>query len=475
MKRESGKIRLGIRWKWWFSTLSLALLTLVLLETLTLRLVDRQNVGEIERVLLITLLAVLVLFLPIGFFLSKRLTDPLHQMMEAARQIGQGNFSTRIRVRSGDELEELAEILNQMATELSVRMREISEDRAQLGAILNGMAEGVMVLDRKGRVTLINPALERMFGPARPLAKGIYHYELIRHRELNEFIGGVLTEPKQLSREIAFPGLRERTFLVQASVPSPSERSDAPFAVLVFHDITELRRLERVRKDFVANVSHELRTPLTSIKGYLEALSDLGPDSTGQAKEFLQTLQRHSQQMENIISDLLQLARIESGKEQLNLQEISAKPFLERIVQSILPLSQKKRQSMTIDASGEVLLHADPEKLARVVTNLLDNAIKYTPESGRIVIEAKEEAGDVALVVRDNGIGIPSSDLDRIFERFFRVDRARSRELGGTGLGLSIVKHLVEAHGGTISVESRLGEGSVFTARFPKSTSSVAA
>ncbi|HET6371164.1 MAG TPA: ATP-binding protein, partial [Nitrospiria bacterium] len=444
------------------------------LVRLTLPLVDlERQVGEIRRLYFMAALFAFVLSIPVSLYLSRRLTAPLREMTQTAERIGRGDFEGRIRVRSGDELEELGEALNQTADALSKRFQEISEDRARLSTILNGMVEGVMLLDFEGRVLLINPALARMFDPVPPFPQGMYHYELIRHRELNEFIERVLTERKSLAREIDFVAPRERFFQVQASLAKPSGGPESVAAVLVFHDITELRRLERVRKDFVANVSHELRTPLTSIKGYIEALTDLEPANQDQAREFLEILRKHAERMENIVLDLLQLARIESGKEPIHPQSIPLKPFLEKTVQVLASQAEKKKQRVEIEAAGEVLIDADPEKLSQVVVNLLDNAIKYTPESGRITVGGRsgEERGGEGwseIFVRDDGIGIPPNDLDRIFERFYRVDRARSRELGGTGLGLSIVKHIIEAHDGTIRVESRPGAGSTFTARFPR-------
>jgi two-component system phosphate regulon sensor histidine kinase PhoR len=209
---------------------------------------------------------------------------------------------------------------------------------------------------------------------------------------------------------------------------------------------------------------------LTSIKGYLEALQDLAPGVPDEGQKFLDILLKHARGMENIVSDLLHLARIESGKEKLQLAPISLKSFLLKTVQELSPLAEKKNQTIEVDVGEEISLEADSEKLSRLITNLIDNAIKYTPPSGKIIAGCLKKEGQIELFVKDTGIGIPPADLDRIFERFYRVDRARSREMGGTGLGLSIVKHIMEAHGGFIRVESEINRGTTFTAVFPFSS-----
>jgi two-component system phosphate regulon sensor histidine kinase PhoR len=425
--------------------------------------------ARMKQFLFFVFLAVFGSSIPVAFLFSKRLTRPLQEIMQAASTFGKGDLSERIRIRTGDEFEAVANIFNQMADEISLRLKEISGERSQLTALLNGMTEGIMILNSEGIVLLTNPSLNQMFSLQEPIQKRTYYYELIRHHDLNELIRKVLTDRKNLTLDISFFHPRESFFLIQASVASRSEGKDDFSAVLVFHEITEMRRLERIRKDFVANVSHELRTPLTSIKGYLEALSEMAFFLPEEGKRFLSILQKQSERMENIVSDLLQLAKIESGKEKLQLNPIPIKAFLDKIISSLSPLSQKKNQNLEILVSEDLILQADSDKLSRILTNLLENAIKYTPEKGKIIVGCKKTDRGIDLYVKDNGIGIPPADQNRIFERFYRVDRARSREMGGTGLGLSIVKHLMEAHGGSIGVESYPNEGSTFTAHFPPS------
>lgn len=428
-----------------------------------------DQTARMKESLLSVFLAVFAFSIPVAFVLSRRLSLPLQAIMQAARLLGKGDLSQRIRIRSGAEIESLASIFNQMADDISIKMREISAERSQLSAVLNGMMEGIMILNSDGIVLLTNPSLNQMFLLNGEIKKQTHYYELIRHHDLNELIRLVLMNRKNLSLDISFTHPRESNFMVQASVTTGDHRDNDFYIVLVFHEITELRRLERIRKDFVANVSHELRTPLTSIKGYLEALSELESSLPSEGKKFLLVLQKQSQRMENIVSDLLELAKIESGKEKLQLNEIQVKPFLEKIVSAVSSLAQKKGQTLGIDAPEGLVVKADPDKLSRILINLIENAIKYTPENGKISVGGQKRGDWTDLFVKDNGIGIPPDDQNRIFERFYRVDRARSREMGGTGLGLSIVKHLVEAHGGFIKVESYPNEGSTFTARFPSS------
>jgi len=240
-------------------------------------------------------------------------------------------------------------------------------------------------------------------------------------------------------------------------------------AVLVFHDVSNLKRLERIRKDFVANVSHELRTPLTSIKGYIEALIDGAKDDPQKCAEFLGIIQKHSDQLNALLADLLQLSTIESGQYQWQRGIVLIPEMIDKAVHLLQPQARKKGQEISTGlAEGVGTLTGDADKLIQVLINLIDNAIKYTPNGGRIRVEARQREDAVEIAVSDSGIGIPAKEIPRIFERFYRVDRARSREMSGTGLGLSIVKHIIEAHGGKVSVESQVGKGSRFVVTLPK-------
>jgi two-component system phosphate regulon sensor histidine kinase PhoR len=369
----------------------------------------------------------------------------------------------------------LADTLNQMTDQLRTKIDELSEDRSQLLAMLTSMVEGVMVLDRRGRVLQINPALERMFDVTRMEARGHPCSDVFRHPQLDTLVSAVLTKRTNQEDEILLHPSGRRLH-IEASVTESDGENDA-CAILVFHDMTELRRLEMVRKDFVANVSHELRTPLTSIKGYIEALLDGAKDDPKTSTQFLNIILKQSDRLNLILEDLLQLSKIESGQVQFKREPLHIQSVIERTLAVIKPLADKKRHrlvSFVEDNLPSVL--GDEDRLIQILSNLLDNAVKYTPENGTITVAAHPVSDDaeqpaivtaVELSVTDTGMGIPEMERPRVFERFYRVDKARSRELGGTGLGLAIVKHIVEGLGGRVWVEANAPTGSRFVVRLP--------
>jgi two-component system phosphate regulon sensor histidine kinase PhoR len=413
----------------------------------------------------ITLLLTFLLVGIVGRILSRPMTKSFGEIAAVARGLAQGQLGRRVAVRSRDELADLGHVVNQMAADLETRLTEISEDRARLHAVLSSMVEGVLVLDQESKILLMNAAIERMFLLEESAVLGRPLIEVFRHEQLHQLVQRALERGTDQSEEIVMFIPDERVFAVQASV---SEKGGVA-AVLVFHDVSNLKRLERVRKDFVANVSHELRTPLTSIKGYIEALIDGAKDDPQKCVEFLGIIQKHSDQLNALLADLLQLSTIESGQYQWRRGTVSISDLIDRAVHLLRPQAEKKGQTIsTGSAEGVGPVTGDAEKLTEVLINLIDNAIKYTPKDGRIGVEARPLEDGVEIAVSDTGIGIPSKEIPRIFERFYRVDRARSREMSGTGLGLSIVKHIIEAHGGKVSVESRVGKGSRFIVTLPK-------
>ena len=437
--------------------------------------IDARN-----RVLRSRLLAALggafVFSLCLSYLVARTITRPLGEMVAAARRMALGEFREKIRTQSNDEVADLAGVLNQMAAATDEMIRSLSDDRAKMAATLTAMQEGVIVLAQNGAITLINPSMtrmmERMVGRKDADVVGRTYLEVTRHTRLNDFITRVLAEGAPAATEITFGTGPERTFQVQASPLAPSA-DRAPGLVLVFHDITDLRRLEQVRKDFVANVSHELRTPLTAIKGYTEALQEGAFDDQAQRDQFLDTIRKQTDRLNLIITDLLLLAKIESGQVPLKQAPLSLAGVIDRTVSLLRRQLEQKRHAVQVHIPEDLpLIFGDDERLAQVFSNLLDNAIKYTPDQGTITITAGTGDDFVVIHVEDTGIGIPLNDLPRIFERFYRVDKARSRELGGTGLGLSIVKHLVEGHGGTVTVESLPGRGTKFRVMLPMAPAS---
>lgn len=426
-----------------------------------------RRIAHLRSVVSWTLLAAFGLALTLSYPFSRRLTQPLREMMSVAGELAKGRLNRRIALRSQDEVTDLGRVLNQMAADLETRMTEITEDRARLTAILSSMVEGVLVLDCRGTILMVNTALERMFRLKEQEVIGRSYLEALRHYPLIALIKTVLDSRTNQSQEVVIQIPQETHFYVQASV-APDCRDQEVCAVLVFHDITELKRLERVRKDFVANVSHELKTPLTSIKGYIEALVDGAKDDPKKCSAFLSVIQKHTDDLNATLSDLLQLSTIESGQYRWKREAVSVLDLIEKAVGLVRSTVEKKKQSLSIISSESLPdIYGDSDKLTEVLINLLDNAVKYTPEDGKIMIEARAIEEAVEISVSDTGVGIPPKEIPRIFERFYRVDRARSRELGGTGLGLSIVKHIVEAHRGTVHVQSEPGKGSRFTVVFP--------
>lgn len=434
-----------------------------------------REIQNVQRGLVVAFAIGFLASVGVSFVIARSLTRPISDMAAVARRLATGAPGLRVREGAEDEVELVAETLNEMTAQLELKIRELSEDRAQLLAMLTAMVEGVMVLDVRGVILQVNPALERIFLLSGAETRGRSYWDVIRHQELGDLVSQVLTTHSGTGGEITLiPAGRQ--LHVEASFTG-SLRENEACVVLVFHDITELRRLEKVRKDFVANVSHELRTPLTSIKGYVEALLDGGKDSPDTAARFLDIILKQSNRLNLLLDDLLQLSQIESGQVALKREPVDLCALLERTAAFIKPLADKKQHMVTLALPRTLpRVIGDEERLAQVFTNLLDNAVKYTPDQGSIRIEGRvgERAFPegrpqqvVEIIVADSGIGIPAGDRPRVFERFYRVDKARSRELGGTGLGLAIARHIIEGHGGQVWVEGNQPRGSRFIVRLP--------
>lgn len=433
---------------------------------LPMTMLERET-GKLQRHLAIAIGAAFLMALLLSLWMARSITKPLSDIAGAARRLSAGDATIRIQTRSHDEVGLLGEALNHMTDQLRTKINELSEDRAQLLAMLTSMVEGVMVLDCRGRILQVNPALERMFDVRRTEIRGQISTEVLAHPELNELITTILSNRAGQEAEIVLmPG--GRCLHIETSVAG-CERENEACAVLVFHDITELRRLEKIRKDFVANVSHELRTPLTSIKGYVEALLDGGKDDPDTTVNFLTIILKQSDRLNLILEDLLELSKIESGRVLFKEEPLDLRSLVERTLSMIKPLADKKRHTLISRVDDRLPpIAGDEGRLAQVLTNLLDNAVKYTPEQGTITVTARSLPDRmVELAVTDTGLGIPEQDRPRVFERFYRVDKARSRELGGTGLGLAIAKHIVEGHGGQVWVEAHTPKGSRFVVRLP--------
>jgi len=415
-------------------------------------------------------LIVILVFLAIGWFsVGRILVQPLNEMIGVVGKFAEGLFNWRVRLGTrNDELGQMGNALNRMAQETGEKIDRLAKNLAETEALLRGMEEGVLILDLNGRIKQMNGAMGMILAHAFPSDVGRHYLEVFRDPELNELIQTTLADKKGYRKSLSPLGQPGRTFQVQSSLVQYPENG-AEGLIVVFHDVTDLKRLERVRQDFVANVSHELRTPLAAIKGYVEALRDGGLQDPAQAKQFLRVIQRHSERMDKIVSDLLLLSEMESPDRVLQKESLNLPEIIQAAVEGVRPMAEGKRQKIQVVAmEGIAPLRADSQKIHQVLINLLNNAISYTPEEGSITVGATPVPDGAEVSVTDDGIGIPPEDLSRIFERFYRVDKGRSRGLGGTGLGLSIVKHIVEAHGGHVRVESKPGKGSRFTFFLPR-------
>jgi two-component system phosphate regulon sensor histidine kinase PhoR len=430
---------------------------------LSLDAVDDQ-VGALQRAVGLALLMAFGITTLLSFALSSSLAGPLQEVMDAARRFAAGDLSARTRVRRHDELGELAQILNRSADQLQDRLSEIARDQARQEAILSAMEDGVLVVDHRGTVILANNALRRGLELREPL--GRHYVEVVRQREVGEVLEGVLRTGARWAVEVEFR--HPRRVYAMTGVPFPGAEGVPHGAVLTFHDATERRRLDQVRRDFVANASHELRTPLTSIRGFVEALEDGAAQDPPTAQRFLGKIRTHADRMAALVEDLLELSRLESGERPPRWEEVAPAEVAEDVVASFASLAGRKELALRrVDHSAPAIV-TDADRLRRILENLVENAVKYTPAGGQIeVTSAPGPNGSAVLEVCDDGPGIAAEHLPRIFERFYRVDKARSRELGGTGLGLAIVKHLAEGMGATISVESALGKGARFTVTVP--------
>ena len=346
------------------------------------------------------------------------------------------------------------------------RQKQTTVDaQAQQQVLFNSMLEGLLLLDRNRKIYLANRAFKNLFGLKIEL-RGKTVMEALRVHELAELVERAEAEKQVLDYELKLPDLSERWLQVNAAVITNSA-GEREGTILVFHDLTRLKQLERTREEFVANVSHELRTPLSLIKGYVETLLDGARNEPVIAERFLKIIERNTQRLDLLIQDLLTISALESERIKLNLQPMELRPLVEKIFSDLKPPAENKNVEL-INQLSDLTATADVNRLEQVLANLVDNAIKYGRAQGKVVVGGKKlDDGKLEIFVQDDGPGIPAESLDRVFERFYRVDKARSRDQGGTGLGLSIVKHIVQAHGGEVWVKSELGKGATFFFTLP--------
>jgi len=426
--------------------------------------VDRQASalrGELIRVGV----AALVLVVPLAWLLSQLALRPLRAIAQMVDSIAQGDLDQRLPRGAPDELGRIAVAVNAMAEQLRARLRELTEDKERLQAVLAGMVEGVLVVDAGQRVVLANPRVRELFG-FRGDVVGRPHWEVVRRPDVQEAIAKAAVEASPVVSDVSTEGPEARHLQLHA-VRFPAA---GPLlgVVAVLHDVTDLRRLEGMRRDFVANVSHELKTPLTAIRGFAETLrgSEL---PAAQQQAYLDVILRHAERLASLIDDILELSRVEGRQQPFTPTEVDVARVASVLLRDLQPQLEARRIRAELAPGAQGVAFADRRAVEQILSNLLDNASKYTDPGGRIEVRVSQSGSQVRLEVQDTGIGIPAGDLPRVFERFYRVDKARSRDLGGTGLGLAIVKHLAQAQGGEVTVRSTPGEGSIFSVVLPRS------
>ena len=404
--------------------------------------------------------------IPVALLVSWILFAPVARRVKAIAEVADryagGDLSRSTYDYGADELGTVARVLDASVHELGGRLEDLSRDRARMAAILAGMVEGVLVVDRQGRLQLVNRAAQSMLR-VDASAPGRSYLEAIRHPDIAAQLTTALRGEDIGSQEVALSRDPGRTFVARAA---PVAGTGGGGAVLVLHDITDLRRADQIRRDFVANVSHELRTPLTAVRGYVEALLD-DPADVENTRKFLEIIARHTSRMERLVKDLLRLARLDARQEALEMARCDVRQIFSGVIADLSPAIEAKSQRVAIDVPPDALqIDGDPAKLHDIVRNLVENAVNYSPDGANVKLSAARVDGIYTIAVADSGPGIPADDLARVFERFYRVDKSRSRP-GGTGLGLAIVKHLVELHGGEARAENVPGGGALFTVTLP--------
>lgn len=427
-----------------------------------------QAVHELRSRLVGTSLLILLLAFAGALLLSRNLSTRVNELKTFSERVAEGNFRPVAAEHRGDEITDLTRAMNQTAFRLKETITSLEAERNQSQAILSSMVEGVAAIDPESRIIFLNAAFSRELQVEPASVRGRPMVEVIRQPDLISLAQQTQVSAQQMATEVTlWSGGSDRYF---AATAAPVQMAGGTAVVLVLHDITELRRLERVRRDFVANVSHEFRTPLTAIQGFAETLLAGALDDPVNNRRFLEIIREHSVRLARLTDDLLTLSRIEAGKLELDLRLVNLSELVQACAETTrLRATRKNIQFFTDVPEGLPRVRGDAQRLAEILQNFLDNAIQYTNSGGRVTLAASvsNDAREVIFSVQDTGIGMPQNELSRIFERFYRVDTARSREAGGTGLGLSIAKHLAEAHQGHIEVTSEVGRGSTFSLFLP--------
>ncbi|MFN0196331.1 MAG: two-component system histidine kinase PnpS [Planctomycetaceae bacterium] len=432
------------------------------------------RVASLRQIIVWTTISIATVSAVFTYIVFSRLTTPVQELTNAATAIAEGNLNQLVDDRRRDEIGQLAHAFNQMARRFSERIHnletrseELKHHRDQLEIVLTAMVEGVLVVDRSERIVVANQAAQQLLDLGKAAHHGRPLWEVVRNVSIQNVVKQVLNDEPQMTIELDLPRSQSLVSLVATRLPG----NPCSGVLIVLHDITELRRLENLRRDFVSNVSHELKTPLTSIQAYAETLLDGAIDDDEHNREFVHRIEEQAARLHNLILDLLNLARIESVQQTYDVVSVSVDQVVTNCIEQRQPFAHSSGIELTVERPlSNVRVMADTEGLHTILDNLVDNAIKYTPAGGKVTIRWQENANMATIRVSDTGVGIPQEHQPRVFERFYRVDKARSRELGGTGLGLSIVKHLTQMFGGSVEVASQVGSGTTFTITLPLAT-----
>ncbi|MBM7648030.1 two-component system sensor histidine kinase ResE [Bacillus ectoiniformans] len=425
--------------------------------------VIKETTQQTTKLILLAAGIAIVLTTIFAFFLSTRITAPLRKMREAATELTKGKFDTKVPILTTDEIGALATSFNQMAKQLNYNIHALNQEKEQLASILSSMADGVITFNRDGTILITNPPAERF------LQNWHFQKESEHHEEaVPTLVNGLLTQAVETEKEqVGELSLQGRSYVVIVS-PLYNAKS-VRGAVAVVRDMTEERRLDKLRKDFIANVSHELRTPISMLQGYSEAIVDDIAATEEEKRDIAKIIHDESLRMGRLVNDLLDLARMEAGHITLSMEDMELHPFLKRVTNKFQGIAKEKQIELTWSFPDEdSILKIDPDRIEQVLTNLIDNALRHTPEHGFVKVIHEEQPDGHHICIEDSGAGISEDDLPFVFERFYKADKARTRGRSGTGLGLSIAKNIVEAHKGSIKVQSKLGQGTTFSFILPK-------
>jgi two-component system phosphate regulon sensor histidine kinase PhoR len=425
-------------------------------------------VNAVRLKIIVASLAVSFIVVIFGLWQTRRITKSVEEIDAFSKEVAAGNFNKRLLLKERNELGELGENINDMARKLGKRLRQSEEEKTRMEAILRNMSDGLVLTDAKGKIMMGNAALNSLFGIDYSNIEGRTLMEALRKAELMDLVERIAESGEKVSREIEVTHPRE-LYLMATAAPFALQ-GEISGIVLTFHDITRLRKLEEVRKDFVANVSHEIKTPITAIKGFAETLIEGALDDKENALKFIESIKNNSERLNSLVNDLLTLSRIELGDVKIEKKAVNLDEVIDTVFTTLKDKADKKKLFLKkILPAGPIELEADRDRLIQILLNLADNGIKFTEAGGvtirvkseKLKIENEEEKDYMVISVEDTGVGIPKKHLPRLGERFYRVDRARSRELGGTGLGLAIVKHLVKVQDWKMEIESTEGKGTM--------------